>query len=179
MGNTFGRAPKFVSIGYFCGHLVTSVLLIELCPMVPFIAKNTHGVSQPTLPYSVLIDHRNSGQSHMFPNKQHLPCRVSTTNINNCPDPNQLIHTSLLACFFAVLIRFVDRATCTRTAVLLPFWERCSPLCAFVCICVCVCVCVCVCLQASKTIVPLNLNPLNLTQTNNSFALEPPKANTD
>ena len=37
MGNTFGRSPKFVSIGYFCGHLVTSVLLIELYPMVPFV----------------------------------------------------------------------------------------------------------------------------------------------
>ena len=74
--------------------------------------------------------------TNMFPTfYQHLPCRLSTININNCPDPNQLIHTSLLACFFAVLhvIRFVDRATCTRTAVLLPFWERCSPLCAFVC----------------------------------------------
>ena len=33
---TFGRAPKFVSIGYFCGHLVTIALLIELYPMVPF-----------------------------------------------------------------------------------------------------------------------------------------------
>ena len=34
---TVERAPKFVSIGYFCGHLVTSVLLIELYPMVPFV----------------------------------------------------------------------------------------------------------------------------------------------
>ena len=32
----FGWAPKFVSIGYFCGHLVTCILLIELEPMVPF-----------------------------------------------------------------------------------------------------------------------------------------------
>ena len=61
-GSTVGRAPKFVSIGYFCGHLVTSVLLIELCPMVPFAAKVPHGVSQPTLPYSDL-DHRDRGQS--------------------------------------------------------------------------------------------------------------------
>ena len=34
---TVGRTPKFVSIGYFCGHLVTSVLLIELYPMVSFV----------------------------------------------------------------------------------------------------------------------------------------------
>ena len=33
---TVGRAPKFVSIGYFCGHLVTIALLIELYPVVPF-----------------------------------------------------------------------------------------------------------------------------------------------
>ena len=29
-------APKFESSGYFCDHLVTSALLIELSPMVPF-----------------------------------------------------------------------------------------------------------------------------------------------
>ena len=33
---TVGRAPKFVSIGYFCGHLVTIALLIELYPVLPF-----------------------------------------------------------------------------------------------------------------------------------------------
>ena len=33
---TFGRAPEFVSIGYFCGHLVTIALLIEIFHMVPF-----------------------------------------------------------------------------------------------------------------------------------------------
>ena len=33
---TVGHAPKFISIGYFCGHLVTIALLIELYPVVPF-----------------------------------------------------------------------------------------------------------------------------------------------
>ena len=34
--------------------------------------------------------------TNMFPTfYQHLPCRVSTTNINICPSPNQLIYTSL------------------------------------------------------------------------------------
>lgn len=36
MGNTSGRTPKFESIGYFCGDLVTIALLIEIFHMVPF-----------------------------------------------------------------------------------------------------------------------------------------------
>ena len=53
--NTFGRAPEFVSTGYFCANLVTTVLLIELYPMVPLVAKLPFVVSQPTLRYSDLI----------------------------------------------------------------------------------------------------------------------------
>ena len=42
---TVGRAPKFVSIGYFCGHLVTIALLIEIYHMVPFVLIVSHMVS--------------------------------------------------------------------------------------------------------------------------------------
>ena len=45
---TIGRVPKFVSIGYFCGHLVTSVLLIELYPMVPFPSVVPLQILRPT-----------------------------------------------------------------------------------------------------------------------------------
>ena len=45
---TVGRAPKFVSIGYFCDHLVTNGLLIELYPMVPFPSIVLEGVSDYT-----------------------------------------------------------------------------------------------------------------------------------
>ena len=47
MGNTFGRSPKFVRYGDFLWQWVTIDLLIELCPMVLFVAKVPHGVSQP------------------------------------------------------------------------------------------------------------------------------------
>ena len=57
MGNTFAlrTRTKVCQTGGFLWQWVAIDVLIELCPMVPFIAKNTHGVSQPTLPYSVLI----------------------------------------------------------------------------------------------------------------------------
>ena len=45
---TVGRAPKFVSIGYFCGHLVTIALLIEIFHMVPFPCIVRHWVSEST-----------------------------------------------------------------------------------------------------------------------------------
>ena len=48
MENNFRRAPKFVWCGDFLWQWVTIDVLIELCPMVPFVAKVTHGVSQPT-----------------------------------------------------------------------------------------------------------------------------------
>ena len=37
MGNTSKSTPKFESIGYFCGGLVTIALLIEIFHMVPFL----------------------------------------------------------------------------------------------------------------------------------------------
>ena len=37
-----------LSGNYFSSNLVTIDVLIELCPMVPFVAKATHGVSHPT-----------------------------------------------------------------------------------------------------------------------------------
>ena len=42
---TIGHAPKFVSTDYFCGNLVTIVLLIELYHMVPFVLIVSHMVS--------------------------------------------------------------------------------------------------------------------------------------
>ena len=51
---TIGRVPKFVSIGYFCGHLVTLDLLIELYPMVPFSSVVRQRCSVPPFPMYVL-----------------------------------------------------------------------------------------------------------------------------
>ena len=51
---TVGCVPKFVSIGYFCGHLVTFDLLIELYPMVPFSSVVRQKGSVPPLPMYVL-----------------------------------------------------------------------------------------------------------------------------
>ena len=51
---TVRRAPKFVSIGYFCGHLVTSVLLIELYPMIPFPSVVPLQILRPTFGASAL-----------------------------------------------------------------------------------------------------------------------------
>ena len=45
MSFTYRHAPKFVSIGYFCGHLVTIALLIEIYHMVPFVLIVSHMVS--------------------------------------------------------------------------------------------------------------------------------------
>ena len=47
--NTSGLAAKFVSIGYFCCHLVTIALLIEIFHMVPFPCIVCHRCSEPTL----------------------------------------------------------------------------------------------------------------------------------
>ena len=51
---TVGCVPKFVSIGYFCGHLVTSVLLIELYPMIPFPSVVPLQILRPTFGASAL-----------------------------------------------------------------------------------------------------------------------------
>ena len=48
MENNFRRAPKFVWCGDFLWQWVTIDVLIELCPMVPFVAKVTHGVTVST-----------------------------------------------------------------------------------------------------------------------------------
>ena len=43
-----GCVSKFVSIGYFCDHLVTSALLIELSSMVPFPSVVPLQILRPT-----------------------------------------------------------------------------------------------------------------------------------
>ena len=53
MENTFGRSPKFTLSGTFpqTTNLGTIDVLIELCPMVPFVAKVPHGVTVSTFAY--------------------------------------------------------------------------------------------------------------------------------
>ena len=48
MENTFGRAPKFVWCGDFLWQWVTINVLIQLCPMVPFVARVPSVVTEST-----------------------------------------------------------------------------------------------------------------------------------